>query len=404
MNSLVAAIAAMTALSQFHRNAIGVLAPELATELQLSPEQLGGASGAFFAALLLMQLPVGLALDRIGPRRVVAGLTGLAVAGAMAQAAAWDGPSLLAARFLLGLGCGASFMAAIVVAARWNSGAALTGALSRIFALSQAGVLMAGAPLAAASGVLGWRGAFVASGLLTGAIGLWWWRVVRDWPPGRSPAGEGETLRQALAGQLTVWRTPGLLPILSMHSVAYAAPAAVLGLWAGPYLADVHGLGAGPRGLALLLMGLALPLGQLATGPLERRFNTRKWVVVAGACLCLAFLAGLALLVAPPLWLVLLLLVGLCGAAGYPIVVVAHGRSLFPDHLVGRGATTVNMAQVLGSAALPALMGAAVGLFPADTLGVRPEAAYRLGFAVLGGCLALGLLGYLASRDAPPRR
>jgi sugar phosphate permease len=76
--------------------------------------------------------------------------------------------------------------------------------------------------------------------------------------------------------------------------------------------------------------------------------------------------------------------------------VVAHGRSLFADHQVGRGATTVNLAQTLGSAALPALTGWAVAFAPSG-------AAWPIAFGTLALALLLGLAGYLTGRDAPPR-
>jgi hypothetical protein len=103
----------------------------------------------------------------------------------------------------------------------------------------------------------------------------------------------------------------------------------------------------------------------------------------------------LALWPRPPLWAGIGLLTLVCVLSCYPVVVVAHGRSLFPDHLVGRGATTVNLAQTLGCAALPALTGWVVAASPGN--------AWPLAFGTLAVALALGLLGYLASRDAPPR-
>lgn len=393
--ALMAALAAMTGLSQFHRAALGVVAPELAADLAIGPAVLGAANGMFFAALLLAQVPVGIALDRVGPRRTVGALTGIAVAGAAWQAFATDGAGLLAARFLIGLGSAASFMAAVVLCARWHAGAAMTLALSRVFALSQLGILLAGAPLAAAAGLLGWRGALGGSALLTAACGLVWWRLVRDDPPDRpTPPREAETLREALLGQVSIWRLPGLVRVLAMHLVAYAAAATVIGLWAGPYLADVHGLDGTGRGWALAAMGVAMPLGLLLVGPLERRTGRRRDIVTVGAGLAAATLLALALWPGAPLAAALLLLVLLVLFSAYPVLVVAEGRSLFPDHLVGRGATTVNLAQVLGSALLPLLVGAVVGLFP-DVGGVRPEAAYRAGFAVLGGTLLAGLAGWL---------
>ena len=393
--ALMAALAAMTGLSQFHRASLGVIAPDLTAELALSPTVLGAANGIFVAALLLAQVPVGIALDRAGPRRTVAALTGLAVAGAAFQAFATDGATLLAARFLIGLGSGASFMAAVVLCARWHQGAAMTLALSRVFAVSQIGILLAGAPLAALSGLVGWRGALGASAVLTAACLLLWWQLVRDDPPGRPPVfRKPETLKEALLGQVSIWHLPGLARVLSMHLVGYAAAATVLGLWAGPYLADVHGLDAAGRGWALAAMGVAMPAGLLAIGPLERRVGGRRGIVTASAALAAASLFTLALWPGAPLAACLVLLVLLVLFSAFPVLVVAEGRSLFPDHLVGRGATTVNLAQVLGSALLPMAMGAVVGLFP-EAGGARPEAAYRAGFAVLGAALVGGIAGWL---------
>jgi predicted MFS family arabinose efflux permease len=393
---MLLALVLMTAASQYHRAALGVVGPELARDLGQGNALLGSANGAFFLALLLVQVPVGLALDSLGPRRTVAWLVPLALMGAVGQALAPDARWFLVARFLLGLGCAASFMSSVVLCSRWYGGAALTSALSKVFALSQLGILLAGAPFAATAEGLGWRGAYALGGVAMVALGVVWLAWVRDDPPDRpAPLRPSEGLGAAL-GQLTVWRTPGLLPVLCMHLVGYAGMATVLAVWAGPYLAEVHGLAPGPRGAVLLAMGLALSVGLFAVGPLERRLNTRKWLVVPLASAVALVLAALAWWPDAPLWLAVGLLVLLCLLNAFPVVVVAQGRSLFPDHLVGRGATTVNLAQTLGSAALPALTGWVLGL-------VAPGRVCPAVFGTLAVAVALGVAGYLFSRDAPPR-
>ncbi|MCA3271150.1 MAG: MFS transporter [Roseomonas sp.] len=393
--SLLLALALLTGLSQFHRSALGVIAPELSADLALTPSMLGAANGMFFAALLIMQLPVGIALDRLGPRLVVAGLSAIAVLGLVLQSLATDGATLLVARALIGIGCAASFMSAVVLCARWYAGGDMTLALSRVFAFSQMGILLAGAPLAWLAGWLGWREAFLVSALLTGLAALaWWWLVQNDPPDMPASARKPESLREALRGQFSIWRLPGLSRVLALHLVAYAAAATVIGLWAGPYFADVHGLNANERGLALAAMGLAMPIGLLLVGPLERRFFPRATMISAGAALSAAMLLALALWPAPPLAAALGLLVGLVLFSSYPVLLVTEARMLFPDHLVGRGASTVNMAQVLGSSLLPLLVGLVIGFFPMEEA-ARPEAAYRAGFAVLAGSLLLGLAGWL---------
>jgi predicted MFS family arabinose efflux permease len=393
--ALLLALTLLTGLSQFHRSALGVIAPELSADLALTPAMLGAANGMFFAAILVMQLPVGIALDRLGPRLVVAGLSVIAVLGLVLQGLATDGTTLLVARALIGIGCAASFMSAVVLCARWYAGGDMTLALSRIFALSQIGILLAGAPLAWLAGWLGWREAFLISALLTGLAALAWWRLVQNDPPHKpAPARKPESLMEALRGQFSIWRLPGLSRVLALHLVAYAAAATVIGLWAGPYLADVHGLDAKARGRALAAMGLAMPIGLLLVGPLEKHFFPRAALITAGAALSALMLIGLALWPTPPLPVALGLLVGLIFFSSYPVLLVTEARGLFPDHLVGRGATTVNMAQLVGSALLPLLVGLVIGFFPIEEA-VRPEAAYRAGFAVLAGSLLLGLAGWL---------
>lgn len=382
------ALAVMTGASQFHRAAVGVVAPELAQDLGLGPAALGAANTAFFGALMVAQIPVGVLLDRIGPRRLVLWLTGLAVLGAAAQGLAQDGAQFLAARFVLGLGCGASFMAAVFLTGRWHQGPGLTRALSAIFAWSNLGILAAGAPLAVMSGWLGWRGAFLLSAGLMALTGLLWARFAADHPPDAPPRPRApESLGQVLAGQVTVWATPGLPRILSLHTFAYAAMATLLALWAGPYLFEVHGLDAAGRGFVILAMGLAVPAGQLAVPPMERILG-RDATVLASAGTVVATLLALALWPGPPLALAVALMMLCCFFSAYSILLVTQGRALFPEHLIGRGVTTVNLAQVLGSALLPALVGWAVGFVGAG------EAGYRAGFGLMALCLAGGMAGY----------
>lgn len=176
----------------------------------------------------------------------------------------------------------------------------------------------------------------------------------------------------------------------------------VLGLWAAPYLNDVHGLEPVARGNVLLAMGIAQAAGTLAFGPLDRRFNTRKWIVAAGAAATVTVLLALAAIAQPPTALAVALLIALCAVASYSVVIVTHGRSLFPDELAGRGVTTVNLSQVAGAALLPIATGWILGGF-ATAPGRHEEDGYRLVFAVIAAALGCGLLVYLRARDAKPR-
>jgi MFS family permease len=178
--------------------------------------------------------------------------------------------------------------------------------------------------------------------------------------------------------------------------------ATVLGLWAGPYLAHVHGMDGATRGNVLLAMAGAQLVGILCFGPLDRRFDTRKWVIVPGALASITLLGALALIPNLPAAAAVALLIAFTGVTAYAVIIVAHGRSLFPDHLLGRGVTTVNISQVVGLTVLPLMTGPIVGAFPAPDA-VSPEIAYRWAFGAIALTLAAGLAVYLVkAKDAKP--
>src|SRR5690606_12566833 len=156
---------------------------------------------------------------------------------------------------------------------------------------------------------------------------------VRDAPPGHPyHARQHETLGAALRNVAYVLREPRILGILVIGFVVYSSTIALRGLWAGPYLADVYGLGALERGNVLVAMSVALIVFIAVIGPLDRRVDSRKRVVI-GAALAFAAASGILALV-PELDIAavvaLLCLTTISAAANLHIL--AHGRALFPDH------------------------------------------------------------------------
>lgn len=388
--------------SQFYRSFMAVIAPELMRELSLSAEITGALSGTFFFAFAVAQAPTGLLLDRFGGRRVNAGLLIVAVAGALLFAVS-DGPlGLIVARVLMGFGCAGSLIGAYVVLGRWFPPDRFATVGSVLVALGMIGTLLATSPLAWLVDAIGWRDAFVIAAAATAALALVVLLVVRDAPPGHGfHDRKRESFAEALAGLGEVLRNPRLPALFVIQLFVYSSLMAVIGLWGGPYLNDVHGLAPGPRGTVLLAMGVGVLLGNLAYGPADRYFDTRKGVVQWGGWVTVALFAILAMVPGLALWqaATLFTLIGACSA--FMSTLHAHGRGIFPDRLVGRGMTILNMAVVLGTAIAQTISGWIVGAF-IDGAGTAPEHAYRLMFAYLGCALALALLVYARAPDVRP--
>src|SRR2546421_10539695 len=86
---LVGALAAIYLVSQFLRNSVGVIAPDLAAEIGLSAGEIGLFSSAFFFAFAAAQLPLGGAIDPYGPHSCMPGGAATAFVGAGEVAMAW---------------------------------------------------------------------------------------------------------------------------------------------------------------------------------------------------------------------------------------------------------------------------------------------------------------------------
>src|SRR5882724_5321788 len=101
---LVGTLAAIYLISQFLRNSVGVIAPDLAREIGLSAAEIGLLSSAFFFSFAAAQIPLGIALDRYGPKRCMLVCAGIAFLGTLAFATATTPVGLVTARVLMGLG------------------------------------------------------------------------------------------------------------------------------------------------------------------------------------------------------------------------------------------------------------------------------------------------------------
>src|SRR5262245_61726945 len=182
-------------LSYFYRVANAVLSPDLVRDLGLDAGALGLLTSAYFLAFALLQLPVGLLLDRFGPRRVNASLLCVAACGA-ALFAAGDGlPALLAGRALIGAGVSACLVSRIQAFTQWFPLARLATLNGWLMAAGGLGAMAASAPLEWALRFTDWRGAFTALAALTGLAAL----AVALIVPERGEARARESFR-ALAG------------------------------------------------------------------------------------------------------------------------------------------------------------------------------------------------------------
>ena len=337
-----------------------------------------------------MQIPVGWALDHVGPRKTASWL--LAIGGGLGAAVfamaggVW---SIHIAMVLIGIGCSPVLMASYFIFARIYSPAVFGTLAGAVIGFGSFGNIAASLPLAWAVELLGWRMTlWVMAGITVFVAGLLW--VTIEDPEKAVSDGQKGSLMDLL-------KIPALWLIFPLMLVNYAPSMGLRGLWSGPFLTDVYGMDAGGIGQVTLAMGLAMILGNFAYGPMDRIFGTRKWVILTGNLLGAASVLALAAFPQSGIVTVtaLLALAGIFGAS-FPLM-MAHGRAFFPPHLVGRGVTLMNLFGIGGVGLMQFASGPLFRGFRGET-GAGLDGYPEL-FTVFGVALLIGCAIYVFSQD-----
>jgi predicted MFS family arabinose efflux permease len=390
---------------QINRSGGAVMASELMSTRGYRPTEVGAIMGSMFLASAVVQLPAGVLYDRYGPRVMLSALNLIAVVGLVLFAYAASVPSLTLGRSLIGLGHGTVIAGIYLLAVAWVPADRVATVTATVIGLAGGtGALLATTPLALTLGQLGFTPTFAILAAVTLIFSAAIYFIVRD-PPG---SGDGpveraaESVWQSLRGLWEVASDRKLLPVYIMGSCFTAPFLTIGGLWAGPYLRDVHALTNTQSSLVLLVMMLALYLGYMAYGPMDRIFNTRKWVVLGGVAGMLLCLLPLAVLPRPPLAVAMPLLVIFAFCSPFFVTLAAHCRGFVPVHRVGRAIACINLMGLVNVFVLQAVAGVLVeGVNGADQ-----EAAatgYRLVFAMVAVVLIITGSIYTRVRDVPVR-
>ncbi len=400
--AIYAVLCAAFIASQFFRVSNAVIAPELMASLGIGTATMGVVTGVYFLAFAAMQIPAGALLDRYGARRTMSGLFLLAGAGAVLFASAGSGLALIAGRALIGIGCALGLMGAMVVIARWFPKERYARQISLLYTLGGLGSLLASTPLAAVSEAIGWRGAFLVMAAVTVVSAIALLVVIRDAPGGETVPAVTASWGNVLAGLREVFGNREIWRICAIQFVCYAGVLSVVGLWAGPYLNDVHGMSVLARGNVLLALNIAMLAAVMLFAQVERWLNSRRTAIIGGGGVSIGALAVLALVPAPGPWAAFALLALFTVSGSYFMLIHAHARAVLPDRLMGRGLTAQNLAVMLGVFVVQSLCGVIIDAFsPAP--GQAPEIAYRAAFGFLALCLTTGLVLYSPISDVAPR-
>ncbi|WP_025898477.1 MFS transporter [Sneathiella glossodoripedis] len=384
-------------LGQFHRLSGAVTIPAIAADLEFAVDSLGFIAAALFFTSAILQVPNGMLLDRFGPRRLVPLYVGAAVGGCLVLAYATTYEAVVLGRVLLGAGFSITMMSAYVLFARWFPADRFATIASWLMAASGVGSILASYPLSFFIDLFGWRPAYLIVAIFTLVaivVGIW---VVRDFPPAyKVHKDQPASIKDSIKGYMGVLKYPRFFYMLAMGFVAFGPATTILGMWGGPYLENVYGLSGVERGEILFLMVIAVPFGALFFGPLDRRFKSRKAIIMVAVFAEIIVFAILGLIPNLPLWSVCNLFVIIAFLQQHYVVLAAQCRASFPDHMVGRANSTLNLTSIMGVAFMQSLFG--WGLL------YSPIEGYRISFVGIALLLSLALILYIGFREGTPKK
>jgi len=334
--ALVLSFAFAYFLSALLRAVTATLAPVFSSELGLQPADLGLLAGIYFLGFAAMQLPLGRALDRFGPRRVQLVLLSVAVVGCAAFSQARGLASLSAARLLIGMGVAACLMAPLTcyrhvfdasTQLRLNSWMLMTGSL---------GMLASTLPVQMALPYWGWRGLFMALAAMLLLAMLLIARFAPKANPGAAGSGGGR--------YRDIMRHPMFVALAPLGFFSYGGLIAIQSLWAGPWLTQVTGRSAAQAAQGLFAINLSMLVAFMVWGVVMPRLaraglHARHLITwgLPASMLVLAMIVGLGPAAGTwhwALWCVL----STCVSLSQPAVAQA-----FPPAWAGRALSAFNL-------------------------------------------------------------
>jgi len=374
-------------VSYIFRTTNAVLGPGLATEFGLSAAQLGLLTGVYFLSFGLFQVPLGLLLDRFGPRRTNGALLVLAAAGAFIFSMADTYEGLVAARALIGLGVSACLMASIQAFVLWFPAERTAGMIALAYSMGGLGALTASVPLDFALRYFDWRQIFQGLAAATLALAAVFALAVPEHPGAR----RAMSVRELAAGFPSIARDPAFWRVAVCGGANQFAVLALFTLWITTWLRDVAGYDRAGAAAALAFVAVSLSAGYLFFGRLaDARVRRGRSMLpllaagVAGSALCLGLITLGVTHGAVLLWAGCVF----CGTGSTLAHAIATRR--FPREMAGRVNTALNTFTFFGAFVGQWASGAIINLWPPTPTGYDPN-AYLYAFGALWCVQAAGL-------------
>lgn len=375
-------------LSYLYRVVNAVIAPDLVRDIGLDANQLGMLTSAYFITFAAFQLPLGILLDRYGPRRTEACLLLFAALGAAVFGLAESPLGLIVGRLLIGFGVSACLMAAFKAFVTWYPAQRLPLINGCQMAAGGLGALAGTIPVEAALQVTDWRGVFLVLSGLTILVAASIFVLVPEHESSAPPS----RFREQVNGVLRIFTSSLFWRVAPLTVMSQASFLSIQSLWSGPWLRDVAGLDRAAAANQLFFIAVAMIAGFLVMGWMAERLSRRGVppMTVAAAGMSLFMLAQTAIAAqwvaaTPFIWVAF----GFFGTSG--ILPYAALSQRFPAHLAGRLNTGLNLLVFVAAFASQWGIGAIINRWAPTAGGGYDPMGYQVAFGLMLGLQLLSL-------------
>ncbi len=385
-------------IAVLQRTSLSVAGLDAAARLEVS----AGVLGTFAVVQLLvyagMQVPVGVMVDRVGPRVLVVTGAVLMAVGQVSLALAHSFPAALAARVLVGAGDAMTFIAVLRLVTAWFPPRRVPLMTQVTGLVGQTGQLLSIIPLAALLHGPGWTPAFLSAASLSVLFAVLAFLVVRDTPTGNRTDEASPSWAQVRHDLVSAWKHPGTRLGLWTHFTTPFASTAFLLLWGYPFLVSAQGL---TRAEASVLFSVMTVVGLVAAPFLgeavARHPLRRSWIVLTIVGTTIAVWTAVLVLAGPaPRWLLLLLVVVLAVGGPASMIGFDYARTFNPPNRIGTATGIVNVGGFVSALIVILLIGLVL-----DWTGSGSSYSlegFRAAFSVQYVIWAIGVAGILRTR------
>ncbi len=394
--NIVVVLACVYFISQFLRSALGITGEYIGNEFKLNYEEIGRLGGIFFLTFALMQIPVGIFLDRYHPLKVIFCMLVIIYIGTLILSFANSYKLVFLSRMLQGIGCSACLMGPLVYLAKKCSKDSFSKLSGIIMGIGGLGALFAFSPFYKLNLIIGWKSSFFIISFLILAV-IFYLIILLKYE--KDDRDKNKVINSNLHTFKVIFFNKNFLMILPMSIFGYASFAFLLTLWGNQYLSLNQALSKVQITYILMFTALFWTLGSIFFGFINQKISMNKPLVIASSLAMIVLLFLLALLKLNNYYIILLIFCfyGFLGA--FTLVVLDHYRKLFDKDIFGKVITSANLFNFGGVFFIQWFTGVIIE-YSTVVLDISLKKAFSISFIIVSLFLLISVIFYFKADES----